>query len=55
LLPSSSTLSPFSPEFLEALAAQQTQQILNLTSTIQFAALNTAPTRSSRPRTFAAS
>jgi hypothetical protein len=33
----------FSPELAQLLAAQQTQQILNLTSTIQFAALNTAP------------
>jgi hypothetical protein len=36
-------LPPFSPELAQLLAAQQTQQILNLTSTIQFAALNTAP------------
>lgn len=43
VLPSPSPLSPFSPEFLEQLAAQQTQQILNLTNTIQLAALNTAP------------
>jgi filamentous hemagglutinin family protein len=36
-------LPPFSPELRELLAAQQTQQILNLTSTLQLAALNTAP------------
>jgi filamentous hemagglutinin family protein len=36
-------LPPFSLELRELLAAQQTQQILNLISTVQFAALNTAP------------
>jgi filamentous hemagglutinin family protein len=39
--PSPQTL--FSPGLAEQLAAQQTQQILNLTSTLQLAALNTAP------------
>ena len=37
------TLLPFSPEFRDALAAQQAQVILNLTNTVQLAALNTAP------------
>jgi Subtilase family len=36
-------LAPFSPEFLEFLAAQQTQIIQNLTGNVQLAALNTAP------------
>jgi filamentous hemagglutinin family protein len=36
-------LPPFSPELRELLAAQQTQQILNLVSTVQLAALSTAP------------
>jgi filamentous hemagglutinin family protein len=36
-------LPPFSPELRELLAAQQTQQIANLISTLQLAALNTAP------------
>jgi hypothetical protein len=36
-------LPPFSPELREQLAAQQAQQILNLTSTLQLAALSTAP------------
>jgi hypothetical protein len=36
-------LLPFSPALSEQLAAQQTQQILNLTSTVQLAALSTAP------------
>src|SRR5262245_59404343 len=40
---SSTLLPPFSPELRELLAAQQTQQIVNLTSTLQFAALSTAP------------
>jgi Subtilase family len=37
------TLLPFSPELRDALAAQQAQVILNLTNTVQLAALNTAP------------
>jgi filamentous hemagglutinin family protein len=37
------TLPPFSPELRELLAAQQAQVILNLTNTVQLAALNTAP------------
>jgi filamentous hemagglutinin family protein len=36
-------LLSFSPALAQQLAAQQAQQILNLTSTIQLAALNTAP------------
>jgi hypothetical protein len=36
-------LAPFSPELREQLAAQQTQQILNLTTTLQLAALGTPP------------
>jgi subtilisin family serine protease len=36
-------LPPFSPELRELLAAQQTQQILNLASTVQLAALSTPP------------
>ena len=46
LPPPSSTrepLPPFSPGLRELLAGQQTQVILNLINTIQFAALNTAP------------
>jgi hypothetical protein len=39
----STLLPPFSPELREQLAAQQAQQILNLTSTLQLAALSTAP------------
>jgi Subtilase family/M26 IgA1-specific Metallo-endopeptidase N-terminal region len=42
-LSASTLLPPFSPELRELLAAQQTQQIINLTSTLQLAALNTAP------------
>jgi filamentous hemagglutinin family protein len=37
------TLPSFAPALAEQLAAQQAQQILNLTSTLQLAALNTAP------------
>src|SRR5262249_55466779 len=36
-------LPPFSPELRELLAAQQSQQILNLISTVQLAALSTPP------------
>ena len=49
LPPSSATpftpepLPPFSPELREQLAAQQAQVILNLTNTVQLAALSTAP------------
>ena len=39
----STLLPPFSLALAEQLAAQQTQQLLNLTSTLQLAALNTAP------------
>ena len=39
----STLLLPFSPELREQLAAQQAQQILNLTSTLRLAALSTAP------------
>src|SRR5262245_47627168 len=42
-LPPTTLLPPFSPALAEQLAAQQTQQIINLTSTLQLAALSTAP------------
>src|SRR4029453_15370291 len=42
-LSSSTLLPPVLPALAEQLAAQQTQQIINLTSTLQFAALSTAP------------
>ncbi|HEX7425998.1 MAG TPA: hypothetical protein VF328_03170, partial [Mycobacterium sp.] len=43
ILSPSTLLPPFSLALAEQLAAQQTQQLLNLTSTLQLAALNTAP------------
>jgi Subtilase family len=43
ILPTASVLSQVSSEFLEQLAAQQTQVILNLTANVQLAALTTPP------------